>query len=293
MTAARSLLGNAIDYAGLFPPAALDMRRAVAEYAAVRASGDAWALGRFMLPADRFEMFAVEREALPPSTGTWLVAVACSDDLAGDLHRIAVFPSRMAQTLARIDTVEFRAPTLDALRDGLAAVPATFTRFAEIPLSEDAVPFVAQLTRAGAGAKFRTGGMVASAIPEPELVLRALDAVVRASLPFKCTAGLHHPVRGMYRLTYAPDSPSGMMHGYLNVMLAAAALQQRSDPTAARAILLETDPAAFTIGEAWVRWRDLTFDRDTIRALRRRGFQAFGSCSFREPVDELGALETA
>lgn len=293
MTAARSLLGNAIDYAGLFPPAALDMKRAVAEYAAVRASDDAWALGRFMLPADRLEMFAVEREALPPSAGTWLVAVACGDDLAGDLHRIAVFPTRLAETLARIDTVEFRAPTLEALLDALAAVPTTFTRFAEIPLSEDPVPFVAQLERAGAGAKFRTGGMVDSAIPAPELLLRALDAVVRAALPFKCTAGLHHPIRGTYRLTYAPDSPSGMMYGYLNVMLAAAALQQRAGMTTARAILLETDPAAFTIGEEWVRWRDLTFGRDSIRALRRRGFRTFGSCSFREPVDELGALETA
>lgn len=293
MTAARSLLGNAIDYAGLFPPAALDMKRAVAEYAAVRASDDAWALGRFMLPADRLEMFAVEREALPPSTGTWLVAVACSDDLTGDLRRIAVFPTRLAQTLARIDTVEFRAPTLAALRDGLAAVPATFTRFAEIPLSEDPAPFVNELARAGVGAKFRTGGLVASAIPEPDLLLRALDVVVRASLPFKCTAGLHHPVRGTYRLTYAPDSPSGMMHGYLNVMLAAAALQERAGMTTARAILLETDPAAFAIGEEWVRWRDMTFDRDTLRALRRGGFRTFGSCSFREPVDELVALGAA
>ena len=293
MTAARSLLGNAIDYAGLFPPAALNMKSAVAEYAAVRASDDAWALGRFMLPADRFEMFAVEREFLPPSAGTWLVAVACGDDLAGDLHRIAVLPARLPQTLARVDTVEFRAPTLDALLDGLAAVPTTFTRFVEIPLSADPIPLVAQLKRAGAGAKFRTGGVVATAIPEPELLLRALDAVVRAALPFKCTAGLHHPVRGTYRLTYAPDSPTGLMHGYLNVMLAAAALQQRAGLVTARAILLETVPAAFVIGKDWVRWRDVTFDRDTIRALRRRGFRTFGSCSFREPVDELGALGTA
>lgn len=292
MTAARSLLGNAIDYAGLFPPAALDMTRAVAEYASVRTSDDAWALGRFMLPVDRLETFAVAREALPPSAGTWLLAVVCSEDLTGDLHRIAVLPTRLAETLARIDTIEFRAQTLEALADGLAAVPATFTRFAEIPLPEDPVPFVAQLKRAGAGAKFRTGGVVASAIPEPELVLRALEAAVQASIPFKCTAGLHHAVRGTYRLTYAPDSPSGMMHGYLNVMLAAAALQQRTGLGIARAILLETDPGAFTLGEEWVRWRDLTFDRDTIRVLRRRGFRTFGSCSFREPVDDLGALGT-
>ena len=34
--------------------------------------------------------------------------------------------------------------------------------------------------------------------------------------------GLHHPVRGEYPLTYAPDAPRGVMHGFLNVFLAAA-----------------------------------------------------------------------
>lgn len=293
MTAAHALLGNAIDYAGLFPPAALDMRRAVAEYAAIRGSAEAWALGRFMLPTDRFEMFALEREALPPSTGTWLVAVACGEDLPGDLHRIAVLPARLPLALARVDTVEFRAASRAALEEALAAVPRDFIRFAEIPLAEEPGPFVAALKAAGAGAKFRTGGVVASAIPDPDLVLRALEAVVRASLPFKCTAGLHHPVRGTHRLTYAPDGPSGVMHGYLNVMLAAAALQQGHGHARARAILLETDPAAFTVGDEGMRWRDLAFSRDAIRALRREGFRSFGSCSFREPVDELAEVAWA
>ncbi len=48
--ALRPLLSGLIDYAGLFPPAAVSMADAVANYAAYRTSADAWALGRFVLP---------------------------------------------------------------------------------------------------------------------------------------------------------------------------------------------------------------------------------------------------
>jgi hypothetical protein len=189
-----------------------------------------------------------------------------------------------------VDTVEFPAPTVEALMAALAAVPANLTRYAEIPLGPDPAPFVAVLARHLAFAKFRTGGTVPDAIPGTDDLLRALDAVVRAGVPFKCTAGLHHPVRGSYPLTYAPDSPVATMHGFLNVTLAAAVLQQGGDRDAARAILLESDPAAFAFSEDAVRWRDAVFGQALLRALRRRGFLAFGSCSFREPVDELATL---
>lgn len=49
----RVLMNGLIDYAGLFPPAALDMATAVRNYAAYRAGEYAWMLGRFVLPAAR------------------------------------------------------------------------------------------------------------------------------------------------------------------------------------------------------------------------------------------------
>ncbi len=56
--AVRVLLADAIDYAGLFPPAQLDMPGAVAEYAAYLDSADSWALGRFVVPAARLAELA-------------------------------------------------------------------------------------------------------------------------------------------------------------------------------------------------------------------------------------------
>jgi len=49
----RVLLDRLIDYAGLFPPAALSMQDAVRNYARYRDGDYAWALGRFVVPKER------------------------------------------------------------------------------------------------------------------------------------------------------------------------------------------------------------------------------------------------
>ncbi|HEX6094769.1 MAG TPA: hypothetical protein VF432_00490 [Thermoanaerobaculia bacterium] len=49
----RALLENLIDYAGLFPPAALTMQEAVRNYARYRDGEYAWALGKFVVPQAR------------------------------------------------------------------------------------------------------------------------------------------------------------------------------------------------------------------------------------------------
>ena len=54
----RRLLDGAIDYAGLFPPAALGMDAAVENYLAYRTSAQASMLGRFVAPAARLDELA-------------------------------------------------------------------------------------------------------------------------------------------------------------------------------------------------------------------------------------------
>ena len=46
----KALLAGLIDYAGLFPPAALSMEEAVRNYARYREGEHAWMLGRFVVP---------------------------------------------------------------------------------------------------------------------------------------------------------------------------------------------------------------------------------------------------
>lgn len=49
----RVLLEHLIDYAGLFPPAALSMEDAVRNYARYRDGEHSWALGKFIVPKER------------------------------------------------------------------------------------------------------------------------------------------------------------------------------------------------------------------------------------------------
>jgi len=51
----RVLLDHLIDYAGLFPPAALSMQDAVRNYARYREGDHAWILGKFVVPAARMK----------------------------------------------------------------------------------------------------------------------------------------------------------------------------------------------------------------------------------------------
>ena len=53
----RTLLGSAIDYAGLFPPASHAMSAAIREYGEILESEGRWALGRFVIPAAKLVDF--------------------------------------------------------------------------------------------------------------------------------------------------------------------------------------------------------------------------------------------
>ena len=80
----HALLTGAIDYAGLFPPAALAMREAVARYAGFRGTTDAWALGRFVLPISRVEELAAAQHAIDATGQPWRLSVLLGEDPAAD-----------------------------------------------------------------------------------------------------------------------------------------------------------------------------------------------------------------
>lgn len=79
------------------------------------------------------------------------------------------------------------------------------------------------------------------------------------------------------------------MHGFLN-LLAAATLAHRVSPSTLEQILAEEDPAAFHFGDEAMAWREDRVTLSEIDAARRDDFAAYGSCSFREPVEDLTAL---
>lgn len=288
MNALHALLAAIVDYAGLFPPAGLDMTRAVRNYAQYRASDDAWMLGRFVVPVARLDEFRAARATIGDET-PWRLSGLLGEDMARDVQRAAEF-NALPDTGGTIDCLECRINAPDDVA-ALAGLPVeAFSIYGELPSGVDPAPFVDALRAAGLNTKLRTGGTTATAFPPAEWLVRVMRACIDAGVAFKATAGLHHPIRGRYRLTYADGAPTGMMYGYLNLFLAAAFLAHGLSEHDATALLTEHDAAAFSLRRNAVRWRKRMIGAEELRATRDRVATSFGSCSFREPVDELRAL---
>ena len=151
-------------------------------------------------------------------------------------------------------------------------------------------PLIAAVAAAGVRAKIRTGGVLPGDIPDPDQVLAFLASCARQRVPFKATAGLHHPVRGRRPLTYEPGSVQAVQFGYLNLFLAAAALWRGLPMAAAGSLLVadELDPPVFE--PARIRWGGIALETAAIREARQEFALAMGSCSFTEPVEEIESL---
>jgi hypothetical protein len=280
--ALRALLFGIVDYAGLFPPASLDVGSAVRNYKSYRESADAWMLGRFVVGIAKLPEVRSTIAGIRGKDDAWPVSVVAPDAAA------ATSVLRGADDAnARIESVEVRAASVADITLISRAAPKTREVYVEVPLDAATPALLDAIADVKLRAKIRTGGVTADAFPPAMEVVSFIRACLDRNLPFKATAGLHHPMRGTYRLTYDGAAPSGEMYGYLNVFLAAAFMRQGLDDRAAAELLVEADPAAIVVEEQGIRWRDRVVDVDAIKALRARGATSFGSCSFREPVDEL------
>jgi len=295
--ALRDLLLGLIDYAGLFPPAALDMRTATRKYAEYREGECRWALGRFIVPVARLDEFEKAAEGILPDGGGegddfWRLSALGGADLTSDLDRIAEFNQKHATGdssagVVLIDTIEIKAGRPVDIENAMRLTPANLTPYFEIPIGDDPAELIKSVAETGARAKVRTGGVTADAFPSSFDLARFIKICAEEDVPFKATAGLHHPLRSVNKLTYAPDSASAMMHGFLNVFLAAAFAQNGMDVDRLVEALEEKSPEAFQFDSGAVTWRDEMIVRGQLRNSRNLLAIAFGSCSFEEPIEDL------
>ena len=300
MKAVDALLDGLVDYAGLFPPASEDMRPALESYASYLDSPDRKALGRFIVPLPRLKELEDAGDGLFPrgrNSEPWRLSVLVADDVHAAGEEMLKFnrhhSSQSRAGHVSIDVAELKASTPAEIGSQREGIPRSFTAYFEIPTKGDVSPMVKSLARAGSRAKIRTGGVTPEAFPPAEEIIDFITTCGRERVPFKATAGLHHPIRGDYRLTYEPHSPTAKMYGFLNVFLGATLVYAGETEDTALAVLQEEDPLAFSFSDDAIVWRDKRVDAEQIQASRANFAISFGSCSFREPVDELESLAHA
>ena len=224
----RALLANLIDYAGLYPPAALPLPEVIANYERYLLSPEAWMLNRLVLPIERLSEVSLG--------GKWRVTLLV-DGEPGPLPP--------------------EVETLETKTGGRLSLPT----YCEVPLDQVQDAY----------AKIRT------ATPSSENLAEFLCTAAARRLPFKATAGLHHPIRSE-------------MHGFLNVFIGAAFAWSGMDLAAVTRLLNETDPQAFEFRNDSLRWRDSWVSTPEVEHSRRDFAHSFGSCSFEEPINHLRTL---
>jgi hypothetical protein len=313
-----ALLAGLIDYAGLFPPAGLDMKTAVENYARYLAGPHARALGRFVLPVSRlaeFEEVFARIQPLEP----WGISALIGPSYEHELAAVDKFNEQHFRK-ARIDVIEVKGATPDQISQIRAFVHGTITPYFEIP-AFDSSELLQTIHHIRGRAKIRTGGLTPDAFPTSEVLANFLTDCARHDVAFKATAGLHHPIRCSKPLTYEADAPVGIMHGFLNVFVAAtaawasgktiecqhdfairAASEGHPEATMHAPFPTQTgggDVKLYTRILQMVSGFDIRDDgihqpihlpRTVIELARKNFAISFGSCSFEEPIEDLKAL---
>jgi hypothetical protein len=292
-------MAGAVDYAGLFPPAQLPLADALAEHGRALAGPDAWMLGRFIVPAVQLPVLAdaVERDARDGRG--WAVSAIVREHMDEDAAAVQAFNQRAAHQHVRVDTIECRlsSPPGRGSSDSITWLAKTFspafTVHVEVGVGPTARDDLRVLARHQLRAKVRTGGLAPDAFPAPASLVAFIESARDVGVPFKATAGLHHAMRGAYPVSDDVGAPSATMHGFVNLMLAAAAVGERFPTTTAAALLTRTDHSALVFDHRTVRWGDVELSVDAIGRMREAQCVSFGSCSFREPADEYRRFDSS
>jgi hypothetical protein len=237
----RVLFARLIDHAPTFPPASLPLAEGLAEHRRVRDSDVGWLVNRFVCPGSKLAELGDEPLRLS----------------------VVVDNGQLPTEDARIEAVEAAGVDPEVLIDAAPEI------YCELPLRGELWFRILRLGELGLRAKVRCGG---TALPSVPALAQLVQECRRQNVPFKATAGLHHPVRERDE------------HGFLN-LLAATAFDGDEE-----AALAEEDESAFAVTAEAFTWRDRSSGSEEIARVRQALFVGFGSCSAQEPIDGLQAL---
>lgn len=279
------LLDGAIDYAGLFPPAKLDMKPAVLEFIGHHDGAEGMLVKSFVCPASRLEELGQVLEEIDWEDGFALVSVVGSgiDKVKEDGAVMARFSDKYGEEFEILGYEVRSGPDVNGSARSLTPL-GDIHRYLEIPLDENTSEALHVLADSDIWAKVRTGGLSADSFPPPDMLAGFLRECIDLELTFKLTAGLHHPIRRK-----DPET-GGTMHGFLNVFTALAlAYEHELSRGEIAAILSDEDPRNFIVDTNEVGHNSMRASWDSIEAAREL-CTGFGSCSVNEPVEDLKTL---
>lgn len=270
------LLTGLCDDAALFPPGNAPMDIAVPAHLAHERSDHAALVGPFVFPAPRLGELPAIVAAQDGVLELSLTVPAGTDAVPAALEQLRAID---AVTLVAMEIGVPEGQTPDELFTALGEIASATPGveiFVEVPRDDRRPAILAGLAGTPYSAKFRTGGIVATAYPDEAELAAAIHTVATSGVRFKATAGLHHAIRNT-------DPDTGFeQHGFLNVMLATHRAADGASVEEIAATLADRDGTSLAGALAGL-------SAEAVDALRAN-FRSFGTCSISDPLTELVGL---
>jgi len=280
-----------IDYAGMFPPAGLDVAAALTNYAGYLESNNGWMLGRCIIPVTqlpnvvhrpgfRFSII-VSHERAQEELTQLSTFKGCVEMVETRIAEEAVSLARCTELVsllkANLSKIGLQDVQLFVEAENVATTALAIAAVNNSTIRSETFRYV--------GFKLRCGRFKDQTSPSPEKVAEVISTCCNHDIPIKFTAGMHHPLS-----SHSPDTGT-LQYGFLNIF-AAALLFWSGNASKNEIVECVCDKRSghFDFTRDHFSWRDKTISAGEIERLRRSRVISFGSCSFSEPVDGLRAL---
>lgn len=319
----KAFMDGIIDYAGLFPPADLSLENAIVSYETHRRGNEAWMLSRFIIPALRLGDLSPYGDSLFLEEYPWEFSILGKQ--TDTISEFSVHLREAVEAMAKLhadyprgvttDLFEIALPREAVFADDQSLIIEICTQAGAQFGDDQALPAVVffeayfeeswqkdvnnimeglqeynrqsdEVNEIQAGYKLRCGGVKKQAFPTVEQIAFVIRKAKECNITLKATAGLHHPIR-----LYA-DEVQTKMHGFFN-LFGAALLNAKHNLSQEQVeqILRDEDADHFEFMDTEFRWQDWSLSVGEIRQFREGVLTSFGSCSFKEPVEDLKNLE--
>lgn len=267
------------------------MKEALAEHQRWASQRFGSVLSRFSCPVDRLvELLAAPLQGETLQVGVIGRSAKDRDEWSqlreGDARLMTEFENRIGNR-AEIAAYEVRVPSDRAAEEyfdelvGFSSVDV----FAELPWEADTADAIAAASgHDWLALKARTGGTKSGSVPSAEDLAELIWCGMSLEVPFKLTAGLHHALPNVN-----PDT-GDRQHGFLNVLTASVLAYVEEMPSKELVGVLRCDdPGKWFFSEHEMTFWGHSVSTSDIDAPREI-FLGFGSCSIKEPYDDIRSL---